>query len=217
MFEAHGTLKETFPVSINALFARHGGNFAVIWLDFIFVKRSTNLLCPRRREKIKRRANRTNRLCSVRLFVWSFCSNSACFLVVVSLVFRGVGYALKLHMITNVSSFEPLVNENEIDRNRKAPRSQFEWTMMVVASAVWGGVQGGYDDAGEVSALTAAASGGEQDYKLFLLTFFASLCLLGADQLMITAGPSMVPNIPPVVPAGMPQQYPPGYQMPGYM
>lgn len=46
----------------------------------------------------------------------------------------------------------------------------------------------------------------------------------GADQLMITAGPSVVPNIPVGMPVGMPpQQYPPGYQMPpgqmppGYM
>ena len=43
-------------------------------------------------------------------------------------------------------------------------------------------------------------------------------CISGADQLMITAGPSMVPNMP-VVPGMAPaQQYPPGYQMPpGYM
>lgn len=45
--------------------------------------------------------------------------------------------------------------------------------------------------------------------------------VFGADQLMITAGPSMVPNMPPgVVPGMQPQQYPGGYQMPpgpGYM
>lgn len=45
--------------------------------------------------------------------------------------------------------------------------------------------------------------------------------VFGADQLMITAGPSMVGNpvVPgiPVVPGMPPQQYPPGYQMPGYM
>ena len=41
--------------------------------------------------------------------------------------------------------------------------------------------------------------------------------LLGADQLMLTAGPSMVPNMG-VVPGMPPQQFPPGYQMqPGYM
>lgn len=48
--------------------------------------------------------------------------------------------------------------------------------MMVVASALWGGVQGGYDDGGEVSALAAAAAGGgEQDYKLFIDFFRLSL------------------------------------------
>lgn len=45
--------------------------------------------------------------------------------------------------------------------------------------------------------------------------------VFGADQLMITAGPSIVPNMPPgVVPGMQPQQYPGGYQMPpgpGYM
>ena len=57
-----------------------------------------------------------------------------------------------------------------------------------------------------------------------LLKTYIDLCsaiLTGADQLMITAGPSMVPNMPPgVVPGMQPQQYPGGYQMPpgpGYM
>lgn len=41
--------------------------------------------------------------------------------------------------------------------------------------------------------------------------------VFGADQLMLTAGPSMVPNMG-VVPGMPPQQFPPGYQMqPGYM